>query len=407
MKILLTLLINAFCIGTIIAQDATLIYKNTVNSTVTIETDIMLGSGFFVSPNIIVTNFHVIEGASEVYCYSNNSATKYKIEGYLAFDKSVDLILLKVSGLNRTAVKRATSPISPGQKIYVIGSPKGLPASISDGLISGLRDFEGIKLIQITAPISHGSSGGPVLNANGELIGVSVGQYEDGQNLNFAIPKSYLESLLKLQTSDPLPITTISGTLKSFTDSRDEQNYKAVKIGNQIWMSENLKTTKFTDGSAISLISNDLEWNKLTSSGFCWYDTYKGTYGALYNWYAVNTGKLCPVGWHIPTDNEWTTLINYLGGEENAAGMLMESGTDHWNGVNSFGTNETGFTALPGGNRSDTGKFGGNGDMACWWSSSENETDKAWIRYIYYSLYHIGRNDVSKQTGLSVRCVKD
>ena len=207
----------------IVAQDATLIYKNTVSSTVTIETDIGLGSGFFISENVIVTNYHVIEGASEAYCYTNNSSTKYKIEGYLAVDKVVDLILLKVPGLNRKALKIAASSVFPGQKVYVIGSPKGLPATISDGMISGLRDFEGYKLIQITAPISPGSSGGPVLNANGELIGVSVGQFKDGQNLNFAIPKSNLELLLNLKTTDPISITTLYSLTSSFTDDRDGQ----------------------------------------------------------------------------------------------------------------------------------------------------------------------------------------
>jgi S1-C subfamily serine protease len=108
---------------TIFAQDATNIYRNTVNSTVTIETDIGLGSGFFISENIIVTNYHVIEGASEAYCYTNNSSSKYKIEGYLAVDKLVDLILLKVSGLNRTALRIASGSPTPGQKIFVIGSP--------------------------------------------------------------------------------------------------------------------------------------------------------------------------------------------------------------------------------------------------------------------------------------------
>lgn len=186
------------------SQDATIIYKNTVNSTVTIETNKGLGSGFFIGKNTIATNYHVIEGATHAVCYTNNSTTRIKIDEILAADKATDLVLLRVTGLNKPSIKMAKLTVSPGQRVLVIGSPKGLPATISDGIVSGLREFEGYSLIQITAPISSGSSGGPVLNANGELIGLSVGQYADGQNLNFAIPISKLKTLLKTQRTDPI-----------------------------------------------------------------------------------------------------------------------------------------------------------------------------------------------------------
>ena len=176
-------------INHLFSQDASLIYKNTVNSTVTIETDIGLGSGFFVAPNIIATNYHVMEGSTNASCILNNSDIEYKIDGYVGVDKSVDLILLKVTTLNKPAIKFSVTTASIGQKVYVIGSPQGLPATISDGIISGMRDFEGKKLLQMPASISPGSSGGPVLNSIGELIGISVSQLTDGQNLNFAIPK--------------------------------------------------------------------------------------------------------------------------------------------------------------------------------------------------------------------------
>jgi hypothetical protein len=192
------------------SQDASLIYKNTVNSTVTILTDDgSQGSGFFVAPNIIATNYHVVEGATNASCILNNSDIEYKIDGYVGLDKSVDLILLKVSTLNKPAIKFAVTTASIGQKIYVIGSPQGLPATISDGIISGMRDFEGIKLLQMTASISPGSSGGPVLNSNGELIGISVSQLTDGQNLNFAIPKSYLQILLDFKKDTPIALSSL------------------------------------------------------------------------------------------------------------------------------------------------------------------------------------------------------
>ena len=207
--VLLSLIFALSPINQFFSQEASLIYKNTVNSTVTIETNNGLGSGFFVAPNIIATNYHVMEGATNATCYLNNSETKYKIDGYVGVDKSVDLILLKVSTLNKPAIKLAVTTASIGQKVYVIGSPKGLPATISDGIISGMRDFEGYKLLQMTAPISPGSSGGPVLNSNGELIGISVSQLTEGQNLNFAIPKSYLQILLDFKKDTPIALSSL------------------------------------------------------------------------------------------------------------------------------------------------------------------------------------------------------
>jgi len=411
MKKAILLLIIIYYTTKIVAQDATLIYKNTVSSTVTIETDIGLGSGFFINENIIVTNYHVIEGASEAYCYTNNSSSKYKIEGYLAVDKLVDLILLKVSGLNRTALKIASGSPTPGQKIFVIGSPKGLPATISDGIISGLRDFEGKKLIQITAPISPGSSGGPVLNANGELIGVSVGQYAEGQNLNFAIPKSNLELLLKRKNSSTLPITKLYNKFGSFIDSRDGETYKTVKIGSQVWMAENLRTTKYNDGTSIPLVIDATTWINRSTHAYCWYNndeaTFAASYGALYNWYAVNTGKLCPTDWHVPSDAEWTVLVDYLGGEFVAGGKLKEAESAHWDFPNIEATNETGFTALPGGARSfEDGSFFAIGYYGFWWSTT---VAKDWARHLhlYGNNGALRKGSYPKENGYSVRCVRD
>lgn len=208
MKHFLSILLFAVAVQSF-SQDATDIYNKTVGSTVTIETNNGLGSGFFVATNIIATNYHVIEGATEASCYVNNSNTKYKIEGYVAADQNVDLILLKVASLNKPSLVMATESVSPGQKVYVIGSPKGLPATISDGIVSGMRDFDGYKLIQMTAPISPGSSGGPVMNSKGQLIGISVMQLTEGQNLNFAIPKSYLELLMQFKKDEPMSISSL------------------------------------------------------------------------------------------------------------------------------------------------------------------------------------------------------
>ncbi len=187
--------------------------------------------------------------------------------------------------------------------------------------------------------------------------------------------------------------------------------YRTVKIGNQVWMAENLKTTKYNDGTAIPLVTDNAAWEALTTHGYCWYDNsafaYLGPYGALYNWYTVKTGKLCPAGWHVPSDEEWTTLTTFLGGEEFNGGKMKEAGTAHWASPNTGATNETGFSALPGGFRHSDGGFRAIGYGGFWWSSTEYSSTHALRRYLNYENPHVHRFVDKKDYGLSVRCVRD
>jgi uncharacterized protein (TIGR02145 family) len=187
----------------------------------------------------------------------------------------------------------------------------------------------------------------------------------------------------------------------------DGDVYKTVTIGSQTWMAENLRTTKYNDGKPIPNVTNSDSRQSLTTAAYCnSHNTTNAdtiaTYGRLYNWYTVNTGLLAPRGWHVPTDAEWTTLITYLGGESEAGGKLKEAGITHWFISNIGATNETGFTALPGGYRSDIGKFD-IGIYGYWWSASEYET--------YWVMYYInswgGNFNYSRKLGCSVRCVRD
>ncbi len=178
-------------------KSASKIYAETVNSTVTILTDNdHLGSGFFVAPNLIVTNFHVIRNSSDVRIKLNNSGKFYRINGYVAVNKSDDLIILETDDIEGEKLQLSNRELTVGEKIYVIGSPDGLPATISDGIISNVRNFTDNSYVQITAPISPGSSGGPVLNEYGEVIGVSVMYFKESQNVNFAVPVQSLKTLL-------------------------------------------------------------------------------------------------------------------------------------------------------------------------------------------------------------------
>jgi uncharacterized protein (TIGR02145 family) len=200
-------------------------------------------------------------------------------------------------------------------------------------------------------------------------------------------------------------------------DITDEDGniYDTIIIGTQTWMKENLKTTRYKNGLPIPVITDKLEWYNLTTPGCCWYNNdlnNKTAYGALYNWYAVDSASngynnLCPDGWHVPSDEDWTTLTAYLGGYEAAVGKLKETGTIHWQSPNFRATNETGFTALPGGCRDYDGTFYVIGSFGYWWSSTGFDKGAAWSRFIGYDAsggYSYGRFE---QDGFSVRCVKD
>jgi uncharacterized protein (TIGR02145 family) len=176
-------------------------------------------------------------------------------------------------------------------------------------------------------------------------------------------------------------------------------------------MRENLKTIKYNDGTAIPLVTDGAAWAALSTPGYCWYNndaaTYKANFGALYNWYTVNTGKLCPSGWHVPSDTEWTTLTTYLGGESVAGGKLKQTGTTYWLSPNTGATNESGFTALPGSNRTDIGAFYSFGYNGNWWSTTVYSTTEAWYRNMNYSYRDVYRNYYPKIHGFSVRCLRN
>ena len=207
----------------------------------------------------------------------------------------------------------------------------------------------------------------------------------------------------------------------SITDSRDGKIYNVVKIGNQCWMAENLKYLPL-------VVSPD---SGSETAPYYYVYGYNGTvvvdakatanyttYGVLYNWTATMNGAassttnpsgvqgICPTGWHLPSDAEWTELTDYLGGESVAGSKLKESGTTHWTSPNT-GNNISGFTALPGGYRNETSSFDRIGDDAYWWSSTEGGPSIAWHRGIGYEYDSVGIGNDTKVWGFSVRCVKD
>ena len=179
----------------------------------------------------------------------------------------------------------------------------------------------------------------------------------------------------------------------------DGNVYKTIVIGNQVWMIENLKSTKYNDGTPIPKVIDDTQWKNLTTGAYCWPNNYadspKTPMGALYNWYAVETGILSPTGWHVASDSEWATLATNLGGWEIAGGKLVISG-------------ESGFEGFPCGLRDGAnGAFKYFGGVAFWWTSTEDDKDKSCFWVIFSGQPSIKKNVFPKGFGFSVRCLKD
>jgi uncharacterized protein (TIGR02145 family) len=195
---------------------------------------------------------------------------------------------------------------------------------------------------------------------------------------------------------------------------QDGYVYKTTKIGSQTWMAENLRTTKYRDGSTIPYVTANAAWAALNSGAYCNYkntinnDTI-ATFGRLYNYFAViDSRNLSPIGWHVPTDDEWTILTEYLGGESVAGGKLKELNISHWINPNSEAENSSGFTALPGGYRYHSGIYLNDGSDCYYWSFTESSNIFAWYRYLNnYEGYIHRYGSSTKSYGFSVRCVKD
>jgi uncharacterized protein (TIGR02145 family) len=203
-------------------------------------------------------------------------------------------------------------------------------------------------------------------------------------------------------------------TFKTTVKDGDGNDYNTVTIGTQTWISENLKTTKYNDGNSIPSVTDNTAWVNLTTPGYCWYNNmpdYKNTtYGALYNWYTVNTGKLCPTGWHVSSYPEWTTLSTYLGGTSIAGGKLKETGTTHWKSPNTGATNESGFNAVGGGCRLPSdGTFLVVTEWTYWWTTTETGAPSTGVQtpIVSYNSSNLNSGDAGKPRGQSVRCIRN
>lgn len=194
----------------------------------------------------------------------------------------------------------------------------------------------------------------------------------------------------------------------------DGNEYSVITIGSRKWLGENLHSTKYNDGTPVPVVTDAAAWKSLNDAACCWYNNekerYDSVYGVLYNWHVVNTGKICPKGWHVPTRNEWVEISFNTGGYLIAGKSLKEADTTHWSGAywqtTAPSDNQSGFTALPGGSRS-SGLYLGIRDYGAWWSSTPDKSEQPWAFILYASSIETYIDSFDKNQGFSIRCISD
>jgi uncharacterized protein (TIGR02145 family) len=371
----------------------------------------------------------VITGIPEV----NKKSSLMKIYPNPMTDKSTLEILPPVAGDAIISVCDMTGKVLTQYKGYIenytqefslsgiknglhIITVQGNGYQFSEKLLSNRKSTGKANIVKFSSNIQAVAENKSILDSKGVQGNVNM-NYTSGERLKYTAVSGNNSTVM---TDIPAADKTVTF---AFTESKDGDNnyYPVVQINTQLWMAENLKTTKYNDGSAIPNITANTAWEALTTGAYCDYDNTPANstiYGRLYNWYAVdnnaatkvasNGGKnVCPTSWHVPTDTEWTTLIDYLGGVSVAGGKLKETGTIHWLSPNTGATNETGFTALPGGRRIGNGTYDNVGYYGFWWSATEYSTTDAWYRYMGYGSIVGFISSYLKRNGFSVRCVRD
>jgi uncharacterized protein (TIGR02145 family) len=384
------------------------------------------------------TNLNFIADA-EVYCKPEFSTRLYGMEGTFA---NLKLYHQVEADVQKTPVQSwfGGLKMDAGVKAGI------LDASLPDFTISDLihsRDLLAQQLLKANTV--------PVVNFNASKIDVFTGEsiqfidqstdsptswqwdFGDGTNSVLQNPiKKYtgegtytvtLSAVNGFGSGTPMimkiTVTDLVSTFKTGTQIYNGYTYKTIRIGTQWWFAENLRTTNYNDGTIIPIVTDNSAWAILTTGAYCWYkndeEVYRNLYGALYNWYAVNTGKLCPAGWHVPSKQEWNILETMLGFAHDQTfrpgikrtdqGRQMKSTTGWYNNGN--GTNSSGFSGLPGGYRMGDGIYTNVGNEGNWWSFTARSSEVAWGRYLDNNSSEVQTNYGSSRIGFSVRCIMD
>lgn len=322
-------------------------------------------------------------------CFSSTRITIYNIDGR------------KVAGINTN--------LQTGISSFKLALPKGLYAasvsgagySYSKKIISHTGNINNPDLTYLTSDKPASSFPKKVKADNSVSMSYSAGD----RLLYKGVSGNFSTILADIPTDSKI-------TNFEFVECKDKNGnyYSVVKIGTQTWMAENLKATKYRSGDVVTNLTNNTDWGMYAISSWCSYnnDAANDVNGKLYNWYVASDNRnIAPLGWHVASDVEWTALTTSLGGETMAGAKLKETGVSHWTTTNTFATNESGFTALPAGNRLTSGLFENLSNNSYWWSSTESTSTIGWYRYITKSATTVTRDYSNKNAGFSIRCVKD
>jgi uncharacterized protein (TIGR02145 family) len=284
----------------------------------------------------------------------------------------------------------------------LLSVPYALHARMADSISGSFSESHNLSDV-----LSNGNDGGSM----------QIKNLADPTEAMDSVTKAYVDSLLLLAiNSFASPEETFTSVSAGTVKDADGNTYNTIKIGSQWWMAENLRTTKYCDGTDINYQPNADHWYLYSSPAYCWYnndETNKIPYGALYNYYVVETNKICPAGWRVPGHLDWEVLANYLGGADVAGGKLKESGTEHWQTPNAGATNETGFTAVGNGYRGEDGIVEGVDasyhslkGTANFWAAWDPELPLPDLVRFFYNNATIYWFGTEEKPGAAIRCIR-
>lgn len=346
------------------------------------------------------------EKGNEIQLYSNLNDNKTNVS-FLA--KHAGLLHINVFNIDGKQLLSSSKDIQEGEFSFQLSLPKGnfvlqingIDYSYSAKIISQLSENNLPEISFVEA--KHEIANRQKIKSD---TGITSMIYTSGDQLLY---KGISGNFSTIVPDIPTGSKTVNFGFITCQDPNGN-NYTIVTIGTQTWMAENLRTTKYNDNTDIPNVTDNAAWSNLTSGAYCDHsnNTDNGLiYGHLYNWFTLNRDQLAPIGWHVPSDAEWTILTTFLGGESIAGGKLKETGTTYWVAPNVGATNETGFGALPAGGRDMSGAFPPNdvGYRCQWWSSTQFDLNPAFYRGIPNNNTFATKAYYNKKAGFSVRCI--
>jgi uncharacterized protein (TIGR02145 family) len=328
--------------------------------------------------------------------------------GYFAFIAQVALFSF---GCTKTETVQVFVNV-PTVQVLVLSTTSATNITKTSATCGGIITSDSVKVL--SRGVCWATSSNPTVAGSKTADGIGTGVFSS--NLTGLLPtttyyvKAYITTSAGIAYGNELSFQTEREIPTTVTDA-DGNIYNTVTIGTQTWLKENLKTTKYRDGTAITFPgSSNTAWQSNTTGAAAWYNndvTNKDIYGALYNWYATSRPNIAPTGWHVATDAEYSALIDNLAGGSVAGGKLKESGFTHWLTPNTGANNSSNFTGLPGGVRNLDGSYANIGINGFFWTATQFSNLDAWSQYLYFGGAIVYRNSYNKNLGYSVRCVLD